>query len=124
MNQDLIRAVEARHLKEGLPEFGPGDTLRVNVKVVEGNRERVQAFEGTCISRSNSGVGETFTVRRVAQGIGVERTFMLHSPRLDKIEVRRRGSVRRAKLFYLRDRVGSKSIRIKEKATARDKAAR
>ena len=124
MNQDLIRAVEARHLKEGLPEFSPGDTLRVNVKVVEGNRERVQAFEGTCIARANSGVGQTFTVRRVAQGIGVERTFLLHSPRLDKIEVRRKGKVRRAKLFYLRDRVGSKSIRIKEKTSARDKATR
>ena len=122
MNQDLIRAVESRHLKEGLPSFAPGDTLRVNVKVVEGNRERVQAFEGTCISRANTGVGETFTVRRVSQGIGVERTFLLHSPRLDKIEVRRQGKVRRAKLFYLRDRVGSKSIRIKEKT--RERAAR
>lgn len=117
MNQDLIRAVESRHLKQGLPDFGPGDTLRVNVKVVEGTRERVQAFEGTCIARANSGVGETFTVRRVAQGIGVERTFLLNSPRLDKIEVRRKGKVRRAKLFYLRERVGSKSIRIKEKST-------
>jgi large subunit ribosomal protein L19 len=117
MNQNLIRAVEQRHLKDDLPVFAPGDTLRVNVKVVEGNRERIQAFEGTCIARSNSGVGETFTVRRVAQGIGVERTFLLHSPRLDKIEVRRRGKVRRAKLYYLRGRVGSKAIRIKERAT-------
>jgi len=116
MNQDLIRAVESRHKKEGLPDFAPGDTLRVSVKVVEGNRERVQAFEGTCISRSNGGVGETFTVRRVAQGFGVERTFLLHSPRLDKIEVRRKGKVRRAKLYYLRERIGSKSIRIKEKS--------
>jgi large subunit ribosomal protein L19 len=115
MNQNLLRAVEQRHLKDDLPQFGPGDTLRVNVKVVEGNRERVQAFEGTCISRSNSGIGETFTVRRVASGIGVERTFLLHSPRLEKIEVRRRGKVRRAKLYYLRNRIGSKSIRIKER---------
>lgn len=116
MNQDLIRAVEQRHTKTDLPVFVPGDTLRVNVKVVEGNRERIQAFEGTCTGRSNSGVGETFTVRRVAQGIGIERTFLLHSPRLDKIEVRRKGKVRRAKLYYLRDRVGSKALRIKEKA--------
>ena len=116
MNQDLIRAVEQRHTQTELPVFGPGDTLRVNVKVVEGNRERIQAFEGTCTARSNSGIGETFTVRRVAQGIGIERTFLLHSPRLDKIEVRRKGKVRRAKLYYLRDRVGSKALRIKEKA--------
>ena len=117
MNQDLLRAVESRHNKENLPDFGPGDTVRVDVKVVEGNRERVQAFEGTCIARANTGLGQTFTIRRITQGIGVERTFMLHSPRLDKIEVRRRGKVRRAKLFYLRDRVGSKAIRIKEKSS-------
>jgi large subunit ribosomal protein L19 len=116
MDQNLIHAVEERHLKENLPGFAPGDTLRVHVKVVEGNRERVQAFEGTCIGRSHTGVGETFTVRRVAQGVGVERTFLLHSPRLERIEVRRRGKVRRAKLYYLRGRIGSKSIRIKEKS--------
>lgn len=115
MNYNLIRAVEERHYKAELPTFAPGDTLRVHVKVVEGNRERVQAFEGTCIARSNSGLSETFAVRRVSQGVGIERTFMLHSPRLDKIEVRRKGKVRRAKLYYLRGRVGSKSIRIKEK---------
>ena len=115
MNQNLIRAVEERHLKSDQPTFGPGDTLRVHVKVVEGNRERIQAFEGTCIGRSNSGVSETFIVRRVTQGIGVERTFLLHSPRIDRIEVRRQGKVRRAKLYYLRDRIGSKAIRIKEK---------
>lgn len=115
MNQNLVRAVEEKHRKEGLPAFSPGDTLRVQVKVVEGNRERTQAFEGTCIARSNTGVSETFTVRRVSQGVGVERTFLLHSPRLEKIEVRRKGKVRRAKLYYLRGRIGSKSIRIKEK---------
>jgi len=115
MNQDLIRADEQRHTKADLPVFVPGDTVRVNVKVVEGNRERIQAFEGTCTGRANAGIGETFTVRRVAQGIGIERTFLLHSPRLDKIEVRRKGKVRRAKLYYLRDRVGSKALRIKEK---------
>ncbi len=117
MNQDLLRAVEAPHLKESVPSFGPGDTLRVNVKVKEGNRERVQAFEGTCIARQNGGMSETFTVRRVSLGVGVERTFMVHSPKLETIEVRRRGKVRRAKLYYLRDRIGSKSIRIKEKSS-------
>lgn len=117
MNQNLIRAVEERHLKSELPTFGPGDTLRVGVKVIEGNKERIQAFEGTCIGRNGSGIGETFTVRRVSQGVGIERTFMLNSPRLDKIEVRRRGKVRRAKLYYLRDRIGSKAIRIKEKTS-------
>ncbi len=115
MNQNLIRAVEERHLKDNLPSFGPGDTLRVGVKVIEGNKERIQEFEGTCIGRSGTGMGETFTVRRVSQGVGVERTFLLNSPRLDKIEVRRRGKVRRAKLYYLRGRIGSKAIRIKEK---------
>ncbi len=116
MNHNMIEAVEARHLKSELPTFGPGDTLRVNVKVVEGTRERVQAFEGTCTARSGGGMGETFTVRRVAQGIGIERTFLLNSPRLEKIEVRRKGKVRRAKLYYLRGRIGSKALRIKEKA--------
>lgn len=116
MSQSLIAAVEARHLKSDLPTFGPGDTLRVNVKVVEGTRERIQAFEGTCTARANGGVGATFTVRRVAQGIGIERTFLLNSPRLEKIEVRRKGKVRRAKLYYLRGRIGSKALRIKEKA--------
>ncbi len=116
MNQNLLQAVEERHVKNELPNFGPGDTLRVNVKVVEGTRERVQAFEGTCTARAGGGIGETFTVRRVSQGIGIERTFLLHSPRLEKIEVRRRGKVRRAKLYYLRGRIGSKSLRIKERA--------
>ena len=119
MNHDLLKVVQQKHLREDIPGFWPGDTLRVNVKVVEGNRERVQAFEGTCISRSGSGTSETFTVRRVASGVGVERKFLVHSPRLEKIEVRRRGKVRRAKLNYLRSRVGSKAIRIKEKVVAR-----
>lgn len=119
MNQDLLKAVQTKHLKEDLPSFAPGDTLRVQVKVVEGNRERLQAFEGTCTARGGSGTSETFTVRRVTQGVGVERKFLIHSPRLDKIEVRRKGKVRRAKLNYLRDRIGSKSIRIKEKQVAR-----
>lgn len=116
MNQDLLRAVAERHLKTDIPSFAPGDTLRVSVKVVEGTRERVQAFEGTCIARSNGGISETFTVRRIASGVGTERTFLLHSPRIEKVEVRRKGKVRRAKLYYLRGRIGSKAIRIKEKA--------
>jgi large subunit ribosomal protein L19 len=119
MNQDIIRQVEARHLKTDVPAFGPGDTLRVSVKVVEGTRERIQAFEGTCIARNGTGTNTAFTVRRIASGVGVERTFPAHSPRIDKIEVRRRGKVRRAKLYYLRDRIGSKAIRIKEKTTSR-----
>jgi len=89
--------------------------LRVNVRVIEGNRERIQAFEGTCISREGSGTRETFTVRRVSQGVGVERSFPLHSPRVESIEVRRHGKVRRAKLYYLRGRIGSRAIRIKER---------
>ena len=117
--QELVRSVEARHLKESVPTFWPGDTLRVNVKVVEGTRERIQSFEGTCIARDGSGTSATFTVRRIASGVGVERVFPVHSPRVDSIEVRRQGKVRRSKLYYLRDRVGSKAIRIKEKGRTR-----
>ena len=117
--QDLLNSVESKHLKTEVPDFGPGDTLRVNVRVVEGNRERIQAFEGTCIARNGIGTSASFSVRRIASGVGVERTFPIHSPRVQSIEVRRQGSVRRAKLYYLRDRVGSKAIRIKEKTTAR-----
>ena len=115
MNQNMLRAVEERHIKSDVPKFNAGDTLRVNVKVVEGTRERVQAFEGTCIGRSGHGTGESFAVRRVSQGVGIERTFLLNSPRVDSIEVRRQGKVRRAKLYYLRGRIGSKSMRIKAK---------
>ena len=97
-----------------VPEFGPGDTLRVNFKVVEGDRERVQAFEGVCIARSMRGVNSAFTVRKISYGEGVERVFPLYSPRLDSIELVRRGQVRRAKLYYLRGRTG-KSARIAEK---------
>lgn len=99
-----------------VPVFGPGDTLRVNVRVVEGTRERVQAFEGVCIARSNKGVNSNFTVRKISYGEGVERIFPLFSPRIESIEVIRRGDVRRAKLYYLRGRTG-KSARIKEKRT-------
>ncbi len=98
------------------PEFAPGDTLRVNVKVVEGNRERIQAFEGVCIARRNRGLNSSFTVRKISYGEGVERVFPLYSPRIDLIQLIRRGDVRRAKLYYLRGRRG-KSARIAEKTT-------
>lgn len=110
---DIIKAIEAEQLKKDIPEFRPGDTVRVDVKVVEGNRERIQAFEGVVIKRRGTGIKETFTVRRVAYGVAVERCFPLHSPRVDKIKVLRRGRVRRAKLYYLRDRAG-KAARIKD----------
>ena len=110
---EIIRSIEKAQLRTDLPEFGIGDTVRVFVKGVEGPRERLQAFEGTVIARRNGSIRETFTVRHVSYGIGVERTFPLHSPRLDHIEVIRRGKVRRAKLYYLRDRVG-KAAKVKE----------
>ena len=110
---EIIRSIEKAQLRTDLPEFGIGDTVRVFVKVVEGSRERLQAFEGTVMAKRNGSVRETFTVRRVSYGIGVERTFPLHSPRVDHIEVIRRGKVRRAKLYYLRSLQG-KAAKIKE----------
>ncbi|MGI6576285.1 MAG: 50S ribosomal protein L19 [bacterium] len=110
----VIKALEQEQLKENIAEFNLGDTVRVHVKVVEGTRERIQVFEGVVIARKNGGPRETFTVRRVSYGVGVERTFPLHSPAIDKIEVARRGRVRRAKLYYLRNLRG-KAARIKEK---------
>ena len=110
---DIIQAVTAEQLKSR-PDFGPGDTVRVNVRVREGEKERIQAFEGVCIARKNGGISETFTVRKVSGGIGVERVFPLHSSSIDSIAVVRRGHVRRAKLYYLRARKG-KSARIREK---------
>ena len=110
---EIIRSIEQAQLRTDLPSFNVGDTLRVFVKVVEGNRERLQAFEGTVIAKRNGFSRETFTVRRVSYGIGVERTFPLHSPRVDHIEVIRRGKVRRAKLYYLRNLQG-KAAKIKE----------
>ena len=100
--------------QRAIPEFGPGDTLKINVKVVEGSRERVQAFEGVCIGRSNRGINSSFTVRKISYGEGVERIFPLYSPKIQAIEVMRRGDVRRAKLYYLRGRTG-KAARIAEK---------
>ena len=110
---EIIRALEREQLRSDIPAFRVGDTVRVFVKVVEGSRERLQAFEGTVIARRNGSVRETFTVRRVSYGIGVERTFPLHSPRVDHIVVLRRGKVRRAKLYYLRNLSG-KAAKIKE----------
>ena len=100
--------------QRAIPEFGPGDTLKINVKVIEGSRERVQAFEGVCIGRSNRGINSSFTVRKISYGEGVERIFPLYSPKIQAIEVVRRGDVRRAKLYYLRGRTG-KAARIAEK---------
>jgi large subunit ribosomal protein L19 len=108
--------VDVSSLRADIPDFAPGDSVKVHVRVVEGNRERVQIFEGVVIRRHGGGLKETFTVRKVSWGVGVERTFPLHSPVLAKIEVARRGQVRRAKLYYLRSRTG-KSARIREKRT-------
>ena len=110
---EIIRSIEAKQIRSDLPQFNVGDTVRVWVKVVEGNRERLQAFEGTVIAKRNGGIRETFTVRRVSYGIGVERTFPINSPRVDHVDVIRHGKVRRAKLYYLRSRQG-KAAKIKE----------
>ena len=110
---EIIRSIEQKQLRTDLPKISIGDTVRVWVKVVEGSRERLQAFEGVVIAMRNGGVRETFTVRRVSYGIGVERTFPMHSPRVDHVEIIRSGKVRRAKLFYLRNRTG-KAAKVKE----------
>lgn len=112
--QELIRAFEAEQLKSDLPEIYVGDTVRVGVRIREGNKERVQPYEGVVIAMRHGGLNETITVRRIFQGIGVERVFMVHSPQVASIKVERRGKVRRAKLFYLRDRVG-KATRVKQR---------
>ena len=119
---NIISVLEQEQLRSDIPAFRPGDTVKVHVKVVEGNRERIQVFEGVVIGRQNGGVRETFTVRRISYGVGVERTFLVHSPRLAKIEVVRRGIVRRAKLNYLRGLTG-KAARIRERRLT-GKAAR
>ncbi|MCL6611851.1 MAG: 50S ribosomal protein L19 [Peptococcaceae bacterium] len=113
-NVSLIQLLEQEQIKTDIPEFKPGDTVRVHVKVIEGNRERIQVFEGVVIRRRGGGLGETFTVRRVSYGVGVERTFPLNTPKIDRIEVVRRGQVRRARLYYLR-KLRGKAARIKEK---------
>lgn len=113
---EILRAIEAEQMRNDLPNFNVGDNVKLHVKVKEGNRERIQMFEGTVIKRQNGGLRETFTVRRVAYGVGVERTFPVNSPIIEKMEITRRGKVRRAKLFYLRDRVG-KAAKVKELLT-------
>jgi len=114
---EAIRIVEAGQLKKDRDGFGPGDTVRVQVKVIEGEKERLQAFEGVVIRRRGTGTGASFTVRRISYGVGVERTFPLHSPRVDRVQVMRRGQVRRSKLYYLRQLAG-KAARLKEKRVA------
>ena len=110
---DIIKSIEHEQLKTKIPLINIGDTVRVHVRVKEGNRERIQVFEGIVIKRQGGGVKETFTVRRISYGVGVEKTFLIHSPKVEKVEIKRSGSVRRAKLYYLRDRVG-KSAKTKE----------
>lgn len=110
---DIIRAIEAKQIKENAENFSIGDTVKVFFKIVEGTTERIQVFEGIVIAKNNSGVRKTFTVRKISYGVGVERIFPMHSPRIEKVEVVRKGRVRRAKLYYLRDRVG-KAAKVKE----------
>ncbi|MEQ9238233.1 50S ribosomal protein L19 [Coleofasciculus sp. E2-BRE-01] len=112
--QEVIRSIEAEQLKSDLPTVHVGDTVRVGVRIREGNKERVQPYEGTVIAMRNGGINKTITVRRIFQGVGVERVFLLHSPRIASIKIVRRGKVRRAKLFYLRERVG-KATRVKQR---------
>ena len=110
---DIIDKITKKQIREDIPEFRVGDTVRVDYKIIEGKRERIQAFEGIVVAKRNGGLSETFTVRKISSGVGVERTFPVHSPIIDKITIVRRGKVRRAKLFYLRNRSG-KSAKIKE----------
>ena len=118
MKMDIIKSIEHEHLKNKIPELKIGDTVRVHVRIKEGNKERIQVFEGIIIKKQGGGVNATFTVRRISYGVGVEKTFLVHSPLLEKVEVVRVGKVRRAKLYYLRDRVG-KAAKTKEKVGAR-----
>lgn len=111
---NIIKEIEDKQLRDDIPDFAPGDTLHLMVRVVEGGKERLQPFDGIVIKRQGGGLNETFTVRKISHGVGVERTFPLHSPKLAEIEVVRRGDVKRAKLYYLRDRKG-KAARVKEK---------
>ena len=111
---EIIRAIEQEQIRTDLPDFHVGDTVKVHIKISEGNKERIQVFEGTVLKRQHGGLRETFTVRRVASGVGVEKTFPVNAPVIEKIEIVRLGKVRRAKLFYLRDRVG-KAAKVKER---------
>lgn len=119
VNFNLIRELEQEQIQPDRPQFRTGDTLRVHLKVREGNRERIQIFEGVVIRHQDGLLNERFTVRRVTNGVGVERMFLLHSPRIEKVEVVRLGKVRRARLYYLRDRVGARATRIKERGRIR-----
>lgn len=112
--QEIIRSIESEQLKSNLPDIYVGDTVRVGVKIQEGGKERTQPYEGVVIAMRNGGINETITVRRIFQGVGVERVFLLHSPRIENIKIIRRGKVRRAKLYYLRERIG-KATRIKQR---------
>ena len=114
MSQEVIKLVEQEYVKKDVPQFEIGDTVDVHTKILEGNKERIQIFSGTVIARNGAGAGQMFTVRRIVAGEGVERKFPLHSPRIDKVDVKRSGIVRRAKLYYLRDRVG-KAVRLRER---------
>jgi len=115
---NLIDVIEREQMKESIPEFRSGDTVRLFVKIIEGGKERIQMFEGVVIKREGGGLGESVTVRRISHGVGVERTFLVHSPRLDRIEVVKRGIVRRSRLYYLASRIG-KAARIKERKVVR-----
>ncbi|MGE5415940.1 MAG: 50S ribosomal protein L19 [Acidobacteriota bacterium] len=112
--QDIIRSIEEEQIRKDIPDFKPGDTVKVHVKVVEGGRERIQVFEGTVIRKRGAGLSATFSVRRISYGVGVERAFPVHSPRLERIELVRRGKVRRARLYYMRELFG-KRAKVKEK---------
>jgi large subunit ribosomal protein L19 len=114
----IIDEIQKAHMKDNIPHFGPGDTVRLDLRVVEGDKERIQAFEGVCLYRTGKGITDTATLRKISSGIGVERTVPLHSPRVASIQVLRRGAVRRARLYYLRNRVGKKA-RIREKMASR-----
>ena len=118
---NIIDQIEKESMRTDIPDFRIGDTVKVFVKVVEGNKERLQAYEGVVIARKNGGLRETFTVRKISYGVGIERIFPVHSPRIEKVEVVRHGKVRRAKLYYLRNRVG-KATRVKEDVLATNKA--
>ena len=115
---DIIKAIEKENMKDTVENFNIGDTVKVSVRIKEGDKERIQIFQGTVIKRQNAGLNETFTVRKISSGVGVERTFPIHSPRIDKIEVVRSGKVRRSKLYYLRDLTG-KAAKVKEDVTRR-----
>src|SRR5437764_15057325 len=123
MNQALLDKIESQQFRKDAANFGVGDTVRVHTKVIEGDKERIQIFAGIVIGRRGHGLNETFTVRRISYGEGVERIFPIHSPRIDKVEVERKGAVRRAKLTYLRERIGKGATLVKEKEGARGVAA-